>query len=304
MFKPLQPRSIEIGYYGAIKTTVDAWSEAAIRYAGMLPSGNDRTDGYFDDLINAYFAALTRDWDIAAQNVKFANWFGQVALFNWREWGKQVKAGTKYELPATQPFSEPGISRLANEWILKNNDLIKGFKQQRDRQLRDAIFRGVTQGKSREQLIKDILPSVTRLNETMAGQTNLSAYQRADLIATDQILTANAQLGAQRMANAGVSYYIWRGMDDARERPAHVALNDLYFRLDGQPMTAADYKALGISGQKVATPGSEVAPGIPVRCRCFPEAVFEGSAYDPQAAQGNQLPGFYSAGNPAGRVLP
>lgn len=285
MFTPLQPRSLEIGYYRDIKTTVDAWSEAVIRYSSMLPSGTERTDGYFDDLWNAFQAAVTRDWDVAFEKIKFANWFGQVSLFHWREWGKQVKAGTKYELPATQPYGEPGIARLANEWILKNNYLIKGFKQQRDKQLREAVFRAVTQGRSREQLIKDILPSVRTLNATIAGATRLSAEQRADLIATDQILTANSQLNAQRMVNAGVDYYIWRGMEDQRERPAHNALNNMIFRVDGQPMTARDLKIVGRSGQGKTTPGAEIAPGVPVRCRCYAEAVFAGSIYAPEGAE-------------------
>lgn len=278
---PRQPRSLEIGYYRDIKTTVDAWSEAVIRYSAMLPSGTERTDGIFDDLWSAFEAAVTRDWDVEFEKIKFANWFGQASLFQWRNWMREVKAETRFELPATQPFGEPGIARLANEWILKNNDLIKGFKVQRDRQLRESVFRAVTQGRSREQLIKDILPSVRALNETVAGATRLSAEQRADLIATDQILTANAQLNQQRMINAEVMYYIWRGMEDQRERPAHNALNNMIFRLDGAPMTALDLRRVGRTGQTLLTPGAEIAPGIPVRCRCYGEAVFAGSIYDP-----------------------
>lgn len=282
MFTPLQPRSLEIGYYRDIKSTVDAWSEAVVRYSAMLPAGDERTDGYFDDLYNAFIAAVTRDWDVAVQKVNFAGWFGQVSLFQWRNWMREVKAGTRYELPATQPYGEPGIARLANEWIFKNNDLIKGFKQQRDAQLREAVFRAVTQGRSRKQLIADILPSVRTLNETMAGATRLSAEQRADLIATDQILTANSQLNLQRQINAEVAYYIWRGMEDQRERPEHNALNNMIFRVDGQPMTAADLKIVGRTGQTKLTPGNEIYPGVPIRCRCYGETVFAGSIYAPQ----------------------
>lgn len=280
MFKPKQPRNIEIGYYRDIKMTVDAWSEAVIRYQQLLPSGTERMDGYFDDAWNAFITAVTNDWNKAFERVNFADWFGRTSLFQWKEWGRQVKAGTVVTLPETQPFNEPGISRLANQWITTNTNLIKGFKEQRDAQLQAEVFRAVTQGRSREQLIKEILPSVTRLNETIAGSTNLNAYQRADLIATDQILTANSQLNDQRMANANVEYYIWRGMDDERERPAHVALNDNVFRRDGQPMTNADLKRVGRPNQTARTPGKEIAPGIPIRCRCYAEALFIGSDYN------------------------
>lgn len=280
--KPIQPRSIEIAYYREINSTVDAWNEAVIRYAGLLPAGDERQDGYFEDAFNMFRRAVTNDWKTAADKVGYASQFADIALFNWRNWAGQVKAKTKFELPATQPWGEPGISAIADRWIDRNVNLIKGFKEQRDDQLRDLVFQAVRQGRSRRQLIADILPNVTALNETVAGATRLTAKQRADLIATDQILTANSQLNTQRMNNAQVKYYIWRGMDDLRERPAHVTLNDNIFRVDGQPMTDEDLRIVGRPGQLLRTPGKEIAPGIPVRCRCYGEAIFAGSIYAPQ----------------------
>lgn len=308
MIRPLQPRSLEIGYYREIKKTVDAWSQAVIANAHLLPAGNERTDGYFEDTFAFFLRAVRRTADQSINEIDFAKWFSDVSLFQWRNWMGEVKRKTRYELPATTPWHEEGIDRLGTQWINNNVRLIKGFSEQRDAKLKDAVFNAVTRGRSRKQLIDEILPSVRILNEN-GGATNLTAEQRADLIATDQILTANSQLNAQRMVNAKVAYYIWRGMDDARERPAHVRLNDMIFRVDGQPMTAADLKIVGRSGQAILTPGNETAPGIPVRCRCYAEAIFAGSIYDfgdenEGASAPASLPDFYTADNPAGRRLP
>lgn len=280
MIRPLQPRSLEIGYYREIKKTVDAWSQAVVDHAHLLPSGTERTDGYFEDTFAFFLRAVRRTADTSITSIDFAKWFSDVSLFQWRNWQGEVKRKTRFELPATSPWREEGIERLGTQWINNNLRLIKGFSDQRDAKLKDDVFRAVTQGRSRQQLIDDILPSVRVLNATNAGATRLTAEQRADLIATDQILTANSQLNAQRMVNAHVAYYIWRGMEDARERPAHNRLNDMIFRVDGQPMTAADLKAVGRPGQAILSPGIEQAPGIPVRCRCYAEALFVGSIYD------------------------
>lgn len=293
MFKPLQPRSLELAYYGDVKKTVDAWDEAVIMYSSLLPSGDERLDSKFEDMIDRFMAAVTGEWDKAFAEINFAYRFGQVALFQWQNWRREVKAGTKFELPATQPYNEPGMRSLLDRWVNKNTDLIKGFKEQRDQQLIDKVHTAVMQGKSRKQLIAEILPNVRTLNETIAGATKLSADQRADLIATDQILTANAQLNQTRMDNADVEYYIWRGMEDSRERPMHVRLNNLVFRRDGQPMTDEDLRRVGKTGQRYRHPSeadpSASAPGIPVRCRCYGEAVFDEAHPYRQYAKGNWM---------------
>lgn len=278
--RPLQPTSLEVQYSREIRRTVDAWSEAVIRYQALLPDGTERQDGYFEDAMALFLKAVTRDWQAVVDTVPFAKIFADTSLYRWRQWKRQVDSGTKVTLPTVQPFNEPGIARLADRWISDNMSRIKGFKEQRDQQLTDLIFDGVSKGLGRKQLAAQILPSVKALNATVAGQTRLSAEARAELIATDQILTASSRLDEQRMRNAHVDYYIWEGMDDGRERPAHLKLNDNVFRVDGKPMTDADLKRVGRPNQQMRTPGAEIAPGIPVRCRCYRSPLFDGSDYD------------------------
>lgn len=278
--KPLQPRSLEISYTKQIQRTVDAWSEAVIRYQNLLPDGHQRMDGYFEDAMNLFLRAVTKDWQAVLDTVPFTKIFADTSLYKWRQWKRQVDKGTKVTLPTVQPFNEPGIARLADRWIAGNITRIKGFKEERDQQLQDLIFDGVSKGLGRQQLADKILPSVKALNATVAGRTRLSAEARAELIATDQILTASSQLDEQRMRNAHVAYYAWEGMDDGRERPAHLLLNDNIFRLDGLPMTDEDLRRVGRPNQQMRTPGAEIAPGIPVRCRCYRSPLFDGSDYD------------------------
>lgn len=274
----IQPRAIEIDLYRDIMDVQAVWDAAVKQHINMLPVGTERMDGSFSDAMNQFFAAVSTYTSpvierFAAQTLS-KRW-ADVSLFNWKQWTEEVKSGTSFELPAVQPFSEPGIADKADQWIDDNVARIKGFEFERNQKLRALVQTGVRSGWSRKQLAAALEEEIPKLSGT-----NLSVEARADLIATDQILTANSDLTKQRMENAQVSYYTWRGMADARERPDHVALNDNVFRLDGQPMTDEDLKIVGREGQTLRTPGAEIAPGVPIRCRCYREAVWKGSDFD------------------------
>lgn len=93
------------------------------------------------------------------------------------------------------------------------------------------------------------------LAETLQDELGIS-QRRAELIARDQILAANAALTRQQHQDAGVDEYEWSTSGDDRVRPEHEHANGKIFRWDGSGAPAAGVK------------GASAHPGEAILCRC------------------------------------
>lgn len=80
------------------------------------------------------------------------------------------------------------------------------------------------------------------------------AKRRAELIARDQVLKANAKLNEDRQKEVGVERYIWSAGADDRVRPMHRDLDGKTFRWDDPPITNPQ--------------GDRNHPGQDYQCRC------------------------------------
>ena len=280
-FVPAQPRALELQHFRDIDSIHVAMKQAInqnIGLAGAMPNIRGDADPGEWSFVNAVVVAITTQRDRITQQLQTR--FEQVSHFNWVQWARNVKKSTKHELQEIRPWSEPGIDIQGQIWVRDNVALITNMSAQMEADFQRVVHDAVRQGLSRVQLKKIIMDQV----DGFGGIRGMSAEQRADLIATDQILKANSDLTAQRQKNAGVLYYRWRGVLDNRERHEHVALEGMYFRVDGKNMTAADLKAVGAEGQIFTHPSQSDSqaerPGRAVRCRCGAETVFKGSAVD------------------------
>lgn len=278
---PIQPRALEMQYFREIDAMHSDMKQAIRQNTGLiaaLPSIRVDADPGSWSFVNAIVTTIVaaRDKITGALELKFE----QVSHFNWVQWARSVKTATKHELQEIRPWSEPGIDTQGRIWIRENTSLITRMSEDMQGDFQRIVHDAVSRGLSREQLKRAILDNV----EGFGGVRGMSAEQRADLIATDQILKANGQLTNQRQRNAGVSYYVWRGVRDNRERLSHIALEGSYFRVDGKPMTDADLKACGVPSQQYRHPTESdpqaTRPGAAVRCRCDAETDFRGSVFD------------------------
>jgi SPP1 gp7 family putative phage head morphogenesis protein len=103
---------------------------------------------------------------------------------------------------------------------------------------------------------------VETLRRRIQEETGI-ARRRAELIAEDQVLGANAALHRQRAAAAGVRRYEWSTSQDERVRPEHARLEGRVFDLDGPGAPGA-----GVNGEPAH-------PGEAIRCRCVSIPVFD-----------------------------
>lgn len=284
----LHPYGIERDYTNAlVKATRQFNKEINSAY------GDIRFDGWQDDML-AVLAYLRNAGNRIFQPVieRLPTLFALTSQFNDKQWRLVVKGGTGYDIPPSQAViagqttapassgilgvdayrAEPWLREMQELWVSENTRLIKSIPSDELADMEGIIQRGVMNGSSAETIKKQI--------QERYGVTE----RRAELIAVDQIGKANSALSRQRQEDAGVKYYIWRGVRDERERQSHLALEGCYFRLDGRPMTDADLEACGVPNQRYRHPmesdSQASAPGAPVRCRCYRGPVWIGSVFD------------------------
>ena len=249
----LQPRAIEIQYYRQLQTLIEAIRQSVADNLDYVPGLPERFDADTDDFISRLRTAVMPVYQ--ATIGKLSMYFADTSRFNWTQWRKQVKAGAQYELPTVAPFDEQGISTLADNWAKANvaliNDLTESVYTSIEHLIRNEAMRGISKSSLKQKILELGIPS---------GRFK-SADTRAELIATDQILKANSALAEQRMENAGVDYYIWRGVMDSRERPEHRSLE-------------------GTRHKRGSDVNGEGPPGSKYRCRCHAEPDFTGSVFD------------------------
>jgi SPP1 gp7 family putative phage head morphogenesis protein len=234
-----------------------------------------RMDGWSDDLTNAILyilqTALTAGQRVIA---RLPEVYAQVNQFNDRQFRLVVKAGTGLEIgpsgrlpPGSVPFgnvsdprlirarfgvgvdvyrSEPWLAQAQTNWVASNTALIKSIPAQHMERVEQIIRNGVLQGESPRSLAAKI--------EEAGGVTK----RRAQLIASDQIGKANAELTQYRQTELGIKEYEWVDSHDERVRPLHRVYNGQIFSWDKPP--------------------ADGHPGYAVKCRCRASPRFPDSA--------------------------
>lgn len=136
----------------------------------------------------------------------------------------------------------PEVARALEQWRRENVALITSIADRLHDDVRDTVREATTRGTRVETLASDL-----------AERYGVS-QSRAELIAEDQVLSANAELTRIRHEGAGITRYAWSTSLDEKVRPMHEALEGTIHSWDDPPVSEPD--------------GSQNHPGQAVRCRC------------------------------------
>lgn len=242
-------------YITAVQHEISKLDLASIRLDDV------RQDGLLEDLFVTFQALKSYADNLYRSPIsRLPQIFSSVSSYNDNQWRRVVKVGTGLDIPPSRDHSfrsglgidayrsESWLDGLQSAWVSNGADLIKSIPDQLDGKLKQMIKSAVVNGTSQKELADQI-----------RKEYNTTRY-RAELIAIDQIQKANAALTQQRQADAGVTGYIWRGVEDGRERPAHKAREGKHYEWNNPP--------------------PDGHPGQPVRCRCWAEPDFTGSIFD------------------------
>lgn len=249
--KTRYPMNLEKSYLRAMNRLILSWEKVAQYYmqyylkpyvsGGALSidaDDDDKNDPQKIERIATIIALMT----LAIKNAKSDNQLASIASqfvlsvnsFSFDNVNSQARA---IEMQAIK--SDPTIEAFIRAKIKENTSYITSLRDKYIAQLRNDIYRSISDGKG-----------VTELARTIVKRTGM-AYNHARLIANDQTGSILAQLNKYRATRAGFKKYMWQSMEDGRVRPKHQELDRKIFRYDDPDG--------GDNG---------MLPGEPINCRC------------------------------------
>ena len=230
-----------------------------------------RNDGWSDDFSAAVLYLLERFLGIGQRvTARLPEMYAQVNQYNDRQFRAITKAGTGLEIgpsstlpPGSVAYgnvadprqirarfgvgvdvyrSEPWLAEAQTNWVAANTSLIKSIPAQHMERVEQIVRNGVLNGESPKSLAAKI--------QAAGGVTQ----RRAELIASDQISKANAELNKFRQQELGIEKYTWVSSHDERVRALHKQYDGNVYEWDKPP--------------------ADGHPGMPIRCRCHASPVF------------------------------
>lgn len=154
-----------------------------------------------------------------------------------RRFLRSIERATGISIPSLSVSGTGRERELIQTYVQRNTSLIKSLSDDVVKRVEQIVYDGKLNGWS-----------ATRVSKELQGQLKI-AQGRANLIATDQLSSLNADLNQYRNEALGIKHYRWVTRGDARVRSLHRQLNGQRFEY-GKP-----------TGAEGGLP-----PGKPVRC--------------------------------------
>jgi SPP1 gp7 family putative phage head morphogenesis protein len=142
------------------------------------------------------------------------------------------------------------VRRALDAFRRENVALIKSIAVDLHADVRNVVRQAVSKGTRVEDLRAELMERFG------------VSESRADLIARDQTLKANADLSKLRHEEAGITRYVWSTSKDERVRPMHSALEGRVFKYSDEPP---------VTNEK----GDRNRPGQDYQCRCVALAILD-----------------------------
>lgn len=230
----------------SMKTTVIPALPILLRQLDFNKPETVRNDAVADDLVALMKRGLVKTFeDFTPDEIKR---IAQLKGMETEAWNKQViRRGLKKVVGVDIYFSEPWLNDALQLFSLHNTDLISSIAEDAFYDVQNIVMQGIQAGERWETMADKIEGYV----DPDVGKT----YNRAKLIARDQVNKLNGNLNQLRQAEIGVRRYVWRTVGDERVRDSHARNDGKIFRWDGGPATGH--------------------PGEEINCRCWAEPVLD-----------------------------
>ena len=182
---------------------------------------------------------------IYATGAELADWAG-------KRWAleRQLALGHVYDI------AEPWMQETLRDWTATNSGYFQNLSREWVGKMEALALDALQTGKRPEQLLVDIL----KLDKTLG-------YNRARLIAQDQLGKLYAITNEKRSLACGMDTYTWVTAGDERVRPTHK-------NASGKIGTYKDSTVWIVDGKQVPR-GSDVpqvGTGVEIKCRCHSAA--------------------------------
>lgn len=217
----LYPFSVERSYKKAMNQYID------VLYKGMFEYVESRYEGWVSEFKTDSASDEIAELTLFIQNYQ-QQLFGnvdkvitdflllksqEVGIYNVDQWAKFVgqTMGVKAEVAKVILPSEPWTAEVQKLWVTTNEALWTGVTTYFVNEVARVVGEGVQRGALWTEVTKDLLKVLPKKK----GQPD---YNRAKLIARDQIGKINSLYSQKRMEQAGITWYQWFTALDERVR--------------------------------------------------------------------------------------
>ena len=258
------PKGIERDYMRALIRIVNETRAAYQPALELLPSLlasaalEQRADAGEGSRMRAMLAAIRERLGAIVRPARVEALAGSIASrassHNKAQLGRQIRSAFGVDLFATEPHLVP----IVEGFITENVALITNMPSDMAARIEAITSRALANGTLHKDVAKEIQ------NVWAIGRN------RARLIATDQLGKVYGKINAKRQTALGVRRFVWRTAQDRRVRgtpggafpnakPSHFKREGVVFSYDDKRFSSPD----------------DGIPGVPVRCRCYAEPVFD-----------------------------
>lgn len=242
--RPAQPIAVEREYARVLtaiaEVTGEAIRETLLEYVQSQVEGDGLEVDELEPGRLAEIVARLRRLADRVSRLDLSDDVARIALriLRWNATDQSAVLGIPVEEAA------PGAVAALERWRAEQADLIASISTRQVERVAGIVGEAQRTGERVESL-------ATRIGEELG-----IARRRAETIATDQVLTANARVTQERHRAAGVTRYEWSTSSDDRVRPEHE-------RIDGRVF---EWSSQGAPGAGIR--GEPAHPGEAIRCRC------------------------------------
>ena len=237
-------KAADVFYRNALDKEMGKFIEAAFKdikekYGQLSPTTVKRVNKEFALILGLKTTVLQENTKkIADKWLKKAKTFSKKNLqeVNSDFFGKKMTIG----------YDKSIYDATFQSFIDRNVQLITNISSQTVTNIENIVYDAMTTGRGWQEI------------EEKVGKQKDIAQSRVKLIARDQTNKANAALNQIAQEEAGIEYFEWWGVDDERERKAHLKLNGKIFKWKDE------YNRLPIIDDR----GNRGFPGQAVNCRC------------------------------------
>lgn len=267
---PTYPKLQEIRYQARLLRLVKAVADIAARWARTEYKdilARYQEDGLtMDEDAQSLVLTLTRPLDSEQYAMDLDGQFAQETMGTAESvnaWvAKRFSMERQLALGMVYDPAEPWVQKAVTDWKDTNVKLVKSLVGEHRTRMETMALDAVTNCKRPEQLLLDIL------------KTNKMAYNRARLIARDQIGKLTGQLVEKRSLAMGLDTYTWRTAMDERVRgnPAgrYPTARPSHWGAEGKVGIYGKPTVWIVGGKEVPRGPSDPleAPGGAIACRC------------------------------------
>jgi len=178
---------------------------------------------------------------IIYQTEKSQRWVTRFGAWHGRRTAAAVRSATGVEVAPYMMMSD--IRAILEDAVKNHVSLMRTLNEETRQRVVTVVFRSFALRKTKRELIRELALAM--------GITQ----KRARFIAEDQTIKLNAVLNEMRQRQMGFDGYVWRTRRDDRVRREHAQREGHAFKWNDPPYDGH--------------------PGIPINCRCVPEAYME-----------------------------